>query len=250
MASATSIPDSTRPSLNDLAAEYTRTKDPKLRDSVLEELKPTIGFALTRFTGGVSDPVLRAKAYAMAVSSLDKFDPSRGVNVKTYVVNNLQPLSRQKRLTGSTTRLSERMQLDAMTLDRMRVDYEDKHGREPDDDALADMTGLSPSRIRRVRQSQKLTPSESAGGFVEDGATVGHPVDFQREAVDYIYNAASPLDRKLLTGYLGLTGEAGVSAREFSRREKVGLATVSDRSHKLMDEVQKLTQILEGASSG
>lgn len=241
-AAATSSPKD----LNTLAADYARTKDTTTRDRLFEELKPTIGFALSRFGGGVEDPVLRAHAYSMALTSLDKFDPTRGVNVKTFVVSNLQPLRRKRREVRSVTGASERMQLDTYQLQRMEAEFEDKHGRTASEDDLADMTGLSPSRIRKLKSIPKSTPSEYTGGIVDGDAFQAEPVDFQKEAVDYIYDSTDPINQKLLKNYFGFFGGPTLSAREFAAQESIGLATVSDRANKLIDQVQKLTAVLEG----
>lgn len=229
---------------DELVLEYQKTGDIAVRDRLLERLKPSINFSLNRFTGGSSDPILKAKAYARTISGLKNFNPGSGTSIKTYVVNNLQPLARERRALSSPTRLPERSQLDMWKIDRAEAEFADEHGRDPDIDELADRTGLSVRRIHKVRASKFSAPQEFTAEF-ESVTPEGESPDRQAEAMEYLYASASPIDKKILQYQLGYGGKPILGVRELAGTLKISPSSVSTRAKSLMDQVQQITSILE-----
>jgi DNA-directed RNA polymerase specialized sigma subunit len=142
--------------------EYTEWKkepSPENLAKVVTALDPTINAEIQRYSG--PKPLLRSKAKLLAVNAVRTYDPNRGAHIRSWLVTQLQPLSRY----GQQLRpvhASEMAIRQAAELNRLEKEYGDMHGRNPTLPELADEVGIPVARIQKIRKQVKPVISESA----------------------------------------------------------------------------------------
>jgi DNA-directed RNA polymerase specialized sigma subunit len=227
--------------LDNLYAAYKQDSSPETLTAVVRQLKPTIDYALSSSGAGHDDPVLRSRAHVLAANAITRFDPNSGAALPTWVSSQLLPLRRMRRQSQSVVKVPERIQLDAYTLSRAEREFIDQHDREPDVQELADASKLSTRRIATVRQTLKRTPSESAIG----DAAPPNVSDFTSEAVDYVYQDADHVDRKILEHKTGYGGGDILPANVVSTKLGLTPTQLSRRAARLSFQIQKTTRMLQ-----
>ena len=100
------------------------------------------------------------------MKAVDRFDPRRGFRFSTYGSWWIRhAISRALATTGRAVRLPVHMIEAQHKLARVRREFAAKHGREPGDDELAAVSGISVERIARMRWS-----------LVEDPVSLDQPI--------------------------------------------------------------------------
>ena len=191
--------------------------------------------------GAHNDPLVKSKAMVYTAQAVQKYDPSFGASLPTFVSSNLRQLSRTARQSRSVAKLPERIQLDAYHLSESSKKFEEAHGREPDTLELADASGLPVTRIDKVRRYSKAVPAASA----MPDATEQSGTDFQTEAVDYIYHDADHLDRRILEMKTGYGGHPIMTPTQIGAKLKLTQSQLSRRSAKLTYKINEIQHALE-----
>jgi DNA-directed RNA polymerase specialized sigma subunit len=209
--------------------------------SVVGSLRPTIDYALLS-VNSKGDPLLKAEAKLIAANAVESFDPDYGVDLKTHVTNSLQKLSRVARKHRSPINLPERHQIDSMSMNRAKDDFMESQGREPTIEELADKTGLSMKRIRKLneRQFQAITDSTLEGdeGFSESS-------DYTQDALDYVYQDSDYIDKKILEYKMGYSGAQPLDGATIAAKLDINPSQVSRRSAKLLLKIQENLDLLQ-----
>ena len=76
----------------DAYAAWAANRTPENMKAVLDDLDTTINSEIQRFSG--PKPLLRSKARELAVKAVKAYDPASGAKLRSWVVTQLQPLSR------------------------------------------------------------------------------------------------------------------------------------------------------------
>jgi DNA-directed RNA polymerase specialized sigma subunit len=235
------------PDVDDIDTRFQQWKtepSPPNFQRVLNSLEPNINYTLASM-GAAGDPVLKIEALVLASQAVKKYDPTAGASLRTFVSGNLQGLSRIKRKVQSVISLPERTQLDANALHRATLEFTDKHGREPDVLELADHTGLPVKRIAFVRQSMRVSPSESA--MEGNAGTIAS--DYSNEALDMLAPTLPHIDRRILEMKLGYAGHPVLQHAEIAAKLKLSPAGLSRRSAALalkLHEIQSMYDTVYG----
>lgn len=228
------------PDLNTLYADYQTDPTPQKLHGVVTRMRPTIDYALSSIQSG-NDPVLRSRAQVLAAKAIQRFDPQAGAALPTWVSSQLMPLRRMRRQSQSVVRIPERIHLDAWTLAKSEREFVDKFDREPDLSELADFSKLPIKRIATIRQTMRKTPSESAIG----DAAPPIETDFQTEAVDYVFQDADHVDRKILEYKTGYGGSDMLPAHAVSTKLGLTPTQLSRRSARLTYKIQNMERMLQ-----
>ena len=187
----------------DIAGLYESWKaspTPESLSQVVKKLTPTINYSLASVRAS-DDPLVKAKAMSLAAEAVERYDPAGGAALPTFVSSHLRQLNRVARQSRAVTKIPDRMHAEAWQLTSARKRFYDENGREPDTAELADFTGVPVKRIEKVRRYQVAVPGEESMGDVE----YAHP-DYEREALEYVFQNSDHTDRRILelkTGYAG-----------------------------------------------
>jgi len=221
--------------------EWLADPTPERLSTIVSALEPTINSEVYRYTG--PKPLLRSKAKSLSVKAIKSFDPTRGANLRSWVVTQLQPLSRY----GQKLRpvhASEAAIRQAAELDRVQRELTDEMEREPTVEELSDHIGISPKRIKKLRESIK--PSLTEGALTEStdeqvGALPGviEP-DRLNLAEEVIYESLTQRDRQIYDWKAGRHGKAQLPNHVIAKRLGVTPALVSQRSSQIAQQIRSV----------
>ena len=195
-----------------------------------------IGYKLSSM-GIINNPQMKHQARLFAAEAVQKFDPSSGASLKTWTQSNLQSLQRYRRENQGPVGVPDRARIDAWAIERAHRDLSDELGMEPDMHQLADRSGISVKRMTAVR---KLTRPVASTGQVFDNA--GDAPDFLGEALEYIYDTADPIDRKIIEHTTGYGGTAVMQKNDIAMKLGVSPSQVTRRSERIGQKISDMEQ--------
>jgi len=167
------------------------------------------------------------------------YDPASGSGLSTWTQSQRKRLHRYKRETSNPVHVPDRAQLDAFAIEKARVEYNDRHGYDPDVKALADMTAIPVKRIEDVR---KLTrPVSSADQVLQAGGAIPDHMD---EATEYVYDEADKTDRTILEHMTGFGGAEMLSKTELAKKLNTTPSTITRRTARLSLKIQEINDEL------
>lgn len=214
--------------------------------NIVSALEPTLNAEIQRYSG--PKPLLRTKAKSLAIKAVKTYDPEAGAQLRSWVVTQLQPLSRY----GQQLRpvhASEMAIRQAAELNRLRMEASDELGRDPTHEELADKSGLS---IKRIKMLQKtIRPVVSEGTFTagtSQGEDVGSSLpgtesgNVVGNAEEMVYDSLNDRDKMIYDLKTGKHGKAVLSNQEIAKRLGVTPALISQRSQMLALQIRDLAQ--------
>ena len=228
-------------------AQWQKAKTPDTNTTLLKTIQPVIDTAVTSYAGNNANPTIRSRAKIMALKALDTYDPSRG-NVRTHLLSQLQSLRRMSAQSQNIISIPEQVGLDYGAIADSESELYDELGRDPTDDEIADRTGLSVRRIRKVRAfnqpiaegvTQQITDDGQPGDVASNipGATNSEDAWF-----NFVYDDLSPTDKLVADMVLGRHGRRRASTQEIARRLNITPGAVSQRAAKIQAMLDKRQQ--------
>lgn len=224
-------------------AAWSADRTPENMAKLVNAFAPTINSEIMRFEGPKS--LLRSRARLLTVNAIKTYDPAAGAKLQSWVVTNLQPLSRYgKRLRDVYS--PEVAARQAAALERRRKEFSDEFGRDPTDDELADEMGITPKRVAEVRRMS--VPSVASSQFDDyvssDGETGSAPGVVQPSKVPFAQEAAyMSLDDKRKSVFdmlTGLHGQRQLPAKEVAKRMGVSSSAISQQAKSISDMIAEI----------
>jgi DNA-directed RNA polymerase specialized sigma subunit len=217
---------------------------PENMGAILKAKKPLILSEISRYPG--DNRILKGRAKKLAVDAVRSYDPASGARLTSWIVTQLQPLSRYGRKSSQLLNTSELAYRQFAEIDSYRREFLDNEGREPSDDELADMSGIS---VKRINQVRKMNPVVRSTGAMED--TAGTETDFSmpavqdlendpllNTAVEAVYDSSDERDKAILDMKMGRNKKPAISNQEIAMRLGVSPGLVSQRSLELAKSIQ------------
>jgi DNA-directed RNA polymerase specialized sigma subunit len=215
---------------------------PERMGEFLDKAQPVVSSAIRSY--GQGNKALESRARLLIADAAGKFDPNRGVKLRTYLMTQLQPLTRYAKEYGRSTRVPERVSADLYSVNQGHQDYFDKFGREPSDKELADMTGLSMRRIAHVRRFSQPELGEST--MVDDEGAIMYPgtetPDPDKVLLEYVHHDLDPVDQKIMEWRTGIYGKKQLSNNEIAKRLNLSAGAVSQRAAKISARIAGLRE--------
>jgi DNA-directed RNA polymerase specialized sigma subunit len=225
------------PSELDTAYE-TWKKDPSPQNMgvTLQAANPVINSALQSY--GKGNQVLKGRARILAAKAVQSYDPDKGTKLRTHMMNQMQPLIRSARQYSQPVHIPERAQADLYQVEEGHQRFFDDYGREPSENELADLTGLSIKRIAHVRKMRNTGMPESAltqlGAEGEEQFMPGMDhVDPEQIFIEYLHHDLDPIDQKILEWRTGLYGKPKLSNNEIAKKLGLSAGAISQRAAKI-----------------
>jgi DNA-directed RNA polymerase specialized sigma subunit len=216
---------------------------PEKLSPVLAALYPTINSEIQRYNG--PKHVLRGKAKSLALQAVKTYNPTQGTQLRSWVVSNLQPLSRYSQ-SLRPIKAPEVAMRQAAEVNRLSQEFEMDSQRPPSDDELADVSGLSVKRIKHIRERVKGFASESS--LVNDDAdslSSNAPAVFAPNkleiARDMVYTSLSDRDKRIYEWKTGKNGTQ-LSNQDIAIRLGVSPAFISQRSSTIAEQMSDLVR--------
>ena len=227
--------------INELVTRWNKYHLDKDGSALHEYLKPTISSALNSFAAGQTS--LRVPAYKLAFEAIASYDPSKGADVKTHVYNGLRRLSRVSAQRGNIVHIPEDNARDYKIISRAIADFTDDRGREPNDDELSDITGLSRKRIDRIMNRNSIISSTES--FTEEGGDRVKQKGISTDTyLDYLHASSDDIDKGIIEMSSGWRGRQLSTNADIAKRLGITPAAVSQRMNKLRERMTELKGLL------
>jgi len=218
--------------------------DPRALRQLVDTLSPTIDKAIYQWGGGSQSPVLRQRARLLAANAVKSFDPSRGAKLETHVMQQLQTLGREANTIAQPLPIPERFRRDQAAVRRAQSDLEDTLGREPTDEEIAELTGLSIRRLGKIRRLMLARVPWSSVEDKEDDESADNDVvaaenDPYSVWTDAVYHDLGEVDRVILQHRSGYRGHEVLSNADIARRLNMTPAAVSQRAARIQQRLDE-----------
>ena len=209
-------------SVDDAYTRWVTEPTPTNMSSIVSALNPTLNSEIQRYKG--PKPILKTQAKKLAIKAVKSYDPASPAKLRSWVITNLQPLTRYGRSITSPMHASELAVRQAAELEATRQRLSDELGDSPTDDQLADEMGISTKRITRLRELVKPTLSEQGfsseeGGEVYDVAIKNVGTDpALRTAQEMVFQSLDDRDKKIMDLKTGYNGKKAIDNMSIANR--------------------------------
>jgi len=224
---------------NDFHKQWQAAKTPENNTQILHRVQPVIDTAVASYASSNPSPTIKTRARLMALKALESYDAKRG-NVRTHLLSQLQGLRRLSAQEQNIISVPEQVSLDYQHLSAAENELRDKLSRDPTDEEIANETGLSARRIKKIRAfnvpvasgaTTRNTDEENYGGDVASQIPTHGAAE---EAwLDFVYGDLAPTDQLIMDLTLGRNGRKPTSTQEIARRLNITPGAVSQRAAKI-----------------
>lgn len=233
----------------DFDAAYTQwqsSRTPETNTALLKNIQPIVDTAVSSYLGANPPATLKNRARLLALQAMEKYDPQKG-NVKTHLLTHLQRLRRLGAQSQNIISIPEQVGLDFQKINRVENDIRADLSRDPTDEEVADRTGLSVKRIRKIRQfnqpiSEGMTARQtdmSSANNADIASTRPGQHGAQDAWLDFVYEDLGAVDRIIMDSLLGRNGRRKSSTQDLARRLNISPGAVSQRAAKIQDMVDQ-----------
>jgi DNA-directed RNA polymerase specialized sigma subunit len=232
---------------DDMFDTWRKAPTPENNTQLLGTVQPIIDTAVNSYAGQNASPTLKNKARLMALKALNTYDPQKG-NVKTHLLSQLQSLRRAAAQEQNIINIPEQVGLDFQRLAAAENELRDGLSRDPTDDELADMTGLSTRRIKKIRLfNQPVSEGMTAlrAGDSEDdmnteiASTLPNYTKHTDAWLDFVHGDLSPTDKLIMDMTLGRNGRRRASTQDIAQRLNITPGAVSQRAAKIQQMIDQ-----------
>ena len=136
--------------------------------------------------------------------------------------------------------IPEQVGLDFQKLEYAENELRDKLNRDPADDEVADFTGLSTRRIRKIRglnqplaEGTTSTPTDSENAPTELASTLPGQTTNADAWLDFVYDDLGSIDKLIMDMTLGRNGRRRSSTQDIAKRLNITPGAVSQRAAKI-----------------
>jgi RNA polymerase sigma factor (sigma-70 family) len=203
-----------------------RAGDAQAREQLILSNLRLVRYLAKRYTwSGIGDDDLFSNGVLGLIAAVDSFDHERGrlaPHARMYIRKEMLDLIAAQR---SLLRLPSSVNYHALLIVRAEAALSVELGREPSETEIAEAAGLSPNRLRTIRQALGTIVSlDDPGDDSEDGtnlhesladeeAETGEETASANSRVEWLTQAMrklGPREQRLLSRHFGLDGHGGL----------------------------------------
>lgn len=218
----------------ELWRRWKQTRSPMDLEALVKQINPLIQREVNRWAAVAPRFVLDNEAKKVAVKAFESFDPTRGLQLSTHLVSQLQKLSRTAYAQQSTLSIPEQHRLTYNRYLKARVDLEDELGFPPTMEHIADHMQLPIPKLTGILANVERRELLESG----EGPSFQTRTD-DTEKIEFAYHQMTPRQKQIFDLRTGMHGSMEVgSDKELMQR--LGLT-----QGVLSYELQKIRQLLE-----
>lgn len=226
--------------LMDAYSAWTVDPSPERLQDLMAGLDPVITSEIQRFSG--PKPLLKSRAKALAIQAVRKYDPNSGVQLRSWVTTQLQPLSRYNN-SLKPVYTPEDAARKSYAVSKAHTDFINETGRDPTDDELADRVGISVKRLQAVRRMtpavvNEPTPTDDESASPEYGI---YQSNTARAAAEAVYSSLDARDKRIYDLRTGEHGASETSGVDIASLLKISPALVTRRSDAIAQQILEAT---------
>lgn len=199
--------------------QWSITEDPQTKqqaiDGFFDSFQPRLG-AWKRRLGASTLPgaVIDAELASRTLDAFEKYDPTKGAKLNTWIDSNLQGVYRWVLDAQNLGRIPSHRQALIGTYNRVKEELTYRLGRPPSAAEIADEAPMDLTTVekleRELRKDIQLT-SELAAAFVDERADP----ELER-IIDLVYYELTPEEQVVYEHWLGKHGRAKMSGNEIA----------------------------------
>lgn len=210
--------------------------DPAAKKDFLKSIDPVISASLRTHAGGMEKD-LKTKAKVMALKAADRYDPSKGVQLNTFLMNDLKGLKRIARKRSQVVKVAEGRSLDAARILEASKEIGAEKSRPATVEELTDKTGISRKRLEMLRKSPSVMNESSL--LTEEGDSLFTKTrDPQEIWSRYVYDELDPVDKKIYEWSTGYAGSHILKKGQIATKLGISAPAVSQRVNKIIRKLQ------------
>ncbi len=223
---------------------WTTDPSPINTGRLLRAVNPVLNTAVRAYAGPSARSVtIKSQAKKMAAEAFRSYDPAKGP-LKSHLMSRLQRLRRVASRQRQIIRVPEQVALDQMQSERAARELEDRIGRPPSDQELADFTGLSLKRLAYIRGSGRpLAESTITRAGDEDSGSYDPRVRPLQESHDVwlelVYDDLEEVNQYILERVLGMHGHPKTKPSRVAVQLKISPAAVSHRMAQIQQKIDQ-----------
>lgn len=197
----------------ELLETYRCSRDPRLRDAIVEQMRPLVTSVARKFAGREPLEDLESEGYVGLIRAIDRFHPERGARLSTFAMHLVAGQIRHYlRDRGHLIRQPAWLQELSHRVQQAERDLEQRLGREPTLEELAGATNLTEEGLeelltaRHAARTLRLEAPHDADDYLEvdpekfrsrDYLTLQLPVE-DRIVVENAVRRLKELERKVI----------------------------------------------------
>lgn len=235
------------PDFDAVYPQWQKTPTPEMNTKILGTIQPIIDTAVSSYVGAGASPIMKNRAKLLALNALQSYDPNKGT-VKTHLLSQMQRLRRLAAKEQNIVSIPEQVGLDFQRLSDIENELRDNLSRDPTDDEIADASGLSVRRIKKIRSfhqpiAEGMTAARSS--MSEDAANtdIASTLPNYNKSTDawleFVYGDLAPTDKLIMDMTLGRNGRRRASTQEIARRLNITPGAVSQRAAKIQSMIDR-----------
>jgi len=211
---------------------------------MLKAIDPVLNTALRTYAGPSARGVtMKSQAKRLAANAMASYDPAKGP-LKTHLMSRLQRLRRLASQHRQIIRVPEQVALDQMRSEAAARELEERLGRPPSDNEIADYTGLSMKRLKYIRGSGRplatgtiTRPGEEGAGMYDPRV---RPITEEHDAwLEFVYDDLDPTNQFIMERVLGLHGHPKTRPIAVASQLKISPAAVSHRMAQIQRKIDQ-----------
>lgn len=232
-----------------LLERYAQTRDPALRDTLVEGYLPLAKAVARKFYGRGAELEDLEQVAAMALmKALDRFEPERGFRFVTYAVPTITgDLKNHLRDRGGLMRMPRDMRQRLYQMSKEQEAFEHEHLRAPTAAELSARMGITPEELLtllNMRQQSEYVSLDTPVGDEGDtvlqdmigGGDTGYDKLERSEWMDWILSKVNETERALLL----LRYRDGLGQRETAKRLGVSQMQVSRLERRVLTRLRAI----------
>lgn len=223
----------------DKAFEAWKTaQTPETMDGAIKAANPVMTSAVKSYVGR-EDPIAMSHAKLLTAQAFKSYDPAKKSQLRTHLMNQLQPLRRFAASRRFVTKIPERVQYDMTGLRESESSLRDSLGRDPTEEEMADSTGYSMKRLKHLR-SFAVPVSEGVAETSEQSreGVITTP-DPMEDWTSYVYHDLSPIDKKILEWRTGFNGVKKMGVVDVAKALGISAGAVTQRANKISKMLER-----------
>jgi len=224
--------------LNETYNKWMMNPNDQTTGDFLKASDKTIQSALRTYAPTMTDK-LKTRARVMTLDIAKQFKPNKGMQLNSYLLQNLHSLSRLVKERTNPVKLPEYKILEKMRMLNTEKELISELGREPNIQELSDKTGLSNKRIESLRKGSDNMMHESGLLSEEGDSLFTKQGDAQKIWTDYVYHDMDPVDKKIFEWSTGYGGSNKLKKKEIAAKLKITAPAVSSRINKIIKHLEE-----------
>ncbi len=231
----------------ELLYSYMDTGDKQKKKELVSSLTPLIRSQVGKYTNsGLPYQALELEGKRLTGEAIETYDPSFDTQLNTHVTNYLRKLSRFTNQYQNVGHIPEPRALMLGRYDVVFSNLQDEKGREPTVSELSDALQVPQAEIDRLQREQRNDLSiEAVGEADETGGFYSYVMPdiedpMAREAVEFVYFDAEPVDKKILEYMFGLGGTQRITAKEIKAKLDLTESELRKRRQRLANDIKSL----------